>query len=688
MPADPNPLLALWTAPFEAPPFAEIAPGHFSPAFETALAEHKTEIERIAASQDEPNFVNTIEAMERSGARLDRVSAVFHNLAGANTNDEIEKIERDLAPVMARHFSEISLNEPLFRRIASVYAARDRQNLTPEQMRVLERYYTNFVRSGGGLPDDKKKRLAEINERLATLSTQFGQNVLADERAWKLVLDKDDLTGLSEAEIDAAQKAAEDRGLAGKYAITLSRSSVEPFLQNSARRDLREQAFRAWTLRGENDGASDNRPLVAEMLKLRAERARLLGYPTFAHFKLDDVMAKTPDAVRSLLESVWAPAKSRAAREQADLQKLAAERGDNVEIAPWDWRFYAEKVRNERFNLDDSAIKPYLQLDKMILAAFDTATRLFGLHFHERKDIPVYHPDVRTWEVTDAHGKHVGLFLGDYFARPSKHSGAWMSAFRSQEKLRDDIRPIIVNVMNFSKPPEGKPALLTMDDARTLFHEFGHGLHGLLSDVTYPLISGTSVARDFVELPSQLYEHWLEEPEVLRRFAVHAETGEPMPADLLERLLAARKFNQGFATVEYTSSALVDLEFHLLTDTDNLDPVRFERDVLTKIGMPGAISMRHRTPHFQHIFSGGYSAGYYSYLWSEVLDADAFQAFKDAGDIFDKETARKLKDFIYSAGGRQDPRELYRAFRGHEPSPEALLKKRGLDEIELLAGEV
>ncbi len=688
MPADTNPLLAPWTAPFETPPFADITPDHFSPAFETALAEHRAEIERIASSPDEPDFANTIEAMERSGDLLDRVSSVFHNLAGANTSAAIEKIERDLAPVMARHFSEISLNDPLFRRIASVYAKRETLGLAAEQMRVLERYHTNFVRSGGGLPEEKKKRLGEINERLATLSTQFGQNVLADEREWKLVLDKKDLAGLSDAEIDAAQKAAEDRGLAGKYAITLSRSSVEPFLQNSTRRDLREQAFRAWTSRGEHDGASDNRPLVAEMLKLRAERAKLLGYPAFAHFKLDDVMAKTPDAVRGLLESVWAPAKAQAAREEADLQKYAAAQGDNIEIAPWDWRFYADKVRTERFSIDDSEIKPYLQLDRMILAAFDTATRLFGLHFNERTDVPVYHPDVRTWEVTDDAGGHVGLFFGDYFARSSKHSGAWMSAFRSQEKLRGDISPIIVNVMNFSKPPEGKPALLTMDDARTLFHEFGHGLHGLLSNVTYPLISGTSVARDFVELPSQLYEHWLEEPDVLRRFAVHAETGEPISADLLERLLAARKFNQGFATVEYTSSALVDLEFHLLTNTESLDPARFERDVLTKIGMPKAITMRHRTPHFQHIFSGGYSAGYYSYLWSEVLDADAFQAFKDAGDIFDAETARKLKEYIYSAGGRSDPRELYRAFRGHEPSPEALLKKRGLDGVELLAGEV
>ncbi len=683
-----NPLLAPWTAPFECPPFGDIRPEHFRPAFEEALVKHMAEIEAIAASGEEPDFANVIEAMERAGAPLDRVSSVFHNLAGADTNDEIEAIERDMAPVMARHFSAISLNENLFRRIAAVYARRDSLDLTDEQKRVLERYHTNFVRSGGGLPDDRKKRLAEINERLATLSTQFGQNVLADEREWKLVLEENDLAGMSEAEIAAARKAAEDRGLAGKYVVTLSRSSIEPFLQSSTRRDLRETAWRAWTSRGEHDGKSDNRPLVAEMLKLRAERSKLLGYPSFAHFKLDDVMAKTPDAVRGLLESVWTPAKARARREEVDLQDLAARRGENIKIAPWDWRFYAEKLRAERFSVDEDELKQYLQLDRMIAAAFDCATRLFGLNFRERTDIALYHPDVRAWEVTDGSGRHVGLFLGDYFARPSKHSGAWMSAFRSQEKLAGDIRPIIVNVMNFAKPPEGKPALLTMDDARTLFHEFGHGLHGLLSDVTYPLISGTSVARDFVELPSQLYEHWLEQPEVLRRFAVHCETGEPMPEAMLEKLLAARRFNQGFATVEYTASALVDLEFHLLQDADNLDPVGFEKDVLTRIGMPDAISMRHRTPHFAHVFSGGYSAGYYSYLWSEVLDADAFQAFRDAGDIFDPETARRLKDFVYSAGGRQDPHEAYRAFRGHDPSPEALLKKRGLDEVELLAGEV
>jgi peptidyl-dipeptidase Dcp len=424
------------------------------------------------------------------------------------------------------------------------------------------------------------------------------------------------------------------------------------------------------------------------MVALRAEYARLLGYESWAHFKLEDVMAKTPEAVRGLLHQVWTPAKARAATEQRDLQKLAAGRGDNIEIEAWDWRFYTEVLRKERYDLDDAEVKPYLQLEQIIAAAFDTATRLFGVTFDERPDVPVYHPDVRAWEVRDAEGGHVGLFLGDYFARPSKHSGAWMSSFRSQERLTGDIRPIIVNVMNFSKPPEGQPALIGMDDARTLFHEFGHGLHGLLSDVTYPLISGTGVARDFVELPSQLYEHWLEQPEVLSRFAVHHETGEAMPTEMLDRLLSARRFNQGFATVEYTSSALVDLDFHLLTDTDGVDAETFERETLERIGMPRAISMRHRTPHFGHIFSGGYSAGYYSYLWSEVLDADAFDAFREAGDIFDPATARRLKDFIYSAGGRQDPHEAYRAFRGRDASPEALLKKRGLDVAELASGEV
>ncbi|MGQ4274495.1 M3 family metallopeptidase [Terrihabitans sp. B22-R8] len=682
-----NPLLAEWNAPFGTPPFEAIRPDDFGPAFEAGLAESRAGLAAIAEQAEEPSFANTIEALEGNGPILRRVASVFFNLAGADTSDAIEAIEREMAPVLARLSNEMFLNGRLFDRIAALHARRDELDLTPEQARVLERYHTMFVRNGAALPESDKTRLAEINERLASLSTAFGQNVLADERAWILQLTADDLDGLSEAQIAAAAKAAQDRGVEG-YAITLARSSIEPFLQSSRRRDLRETAFRAWIARGENAGATDNRPIIAEMVKLRAEYARLLGYESFAHFRLADVMAKTPDAVRGLLDSVWTPAKARAEAEQRDLQKLAATRGDNIDIEAWDWRFYTEAVRKERFDLDDAEIKPYLQLDNIIAAAFDTATQLFGVTFQERHDVPVYHPDVRAWEVLDAEGGHVGLFLGDYFARASKHSGAWMSSFRDQERLAGEVRPIIVNVMNFSKPPEGQPALLGMDDARTLFHEFGHGLHGLLSDVTYPLISGTSVARDFVELPSQLYEHWLEQKEVLSRFAVHHETGAPMPDEMLERLLAARRFNQGFATVEYTSSALLDLDIHLLPDAAGLDASAFEREALERIGMPAAIVMRHRTPHFGHIFSGGYSAGYYSYLWSEVLDADAFDAFREAGDIFDPVVARRLKDFIYSAGGRQDPHEAYRAFRGRDASPEALLKKRGLDIADLQTGEV
>ena len=554
---------------------------------------------------------------------------------------------------------------------------------TPKQLRVLDRHHTNFVRAGAHLDGDDKKRLAAINERLATLGTLFGQNVLADEKAYMLVLDGEaDLAGLPESLRAAAAQTAADRGVPGKHGITLSRSSIEPFLQFSARRDLREKAFEAWTRRGENGGATDNRPLMGETVALRAERARLLGYESYADFRLADTMAKTPDAASDLLEGVWAAGRKRAAVEAGDLQALIAEEGGNFALAPSDWRYYAERMRKRRFDFDGGELKPYLQLEKMIEAAFDTASRLFGLSFTELHDVAVYHPDVRAWQVSDSEGKPVGLFLGDYYARPSKRSGAWMSALRDQQRLNGDVKPIVVNVMSFSKPAAGEPALLSFDDARTLFHEFGHALHGLLSDVTYPSIAGTNVARDFVELPSQLFEHWLERPEILRRFALHAKTGEPMPEALLEKVLAARTFNQGFATVEYTSSALVDMALHRAPVSGDVDVVAFERATLDKIGMPEAIVMRHRTPHFQHIFSGeGYAAGYYSYLWSEVLDADAFDAFEETGDVFDPATAKRLREFIYSAGNLRDPAAAYAAFRGRAPDPTALLRKRGLEAL-------
>jgi peptidyl-dipeptidase Dcp len=674
-----NPLLQPWSTPFEAPPFDRIDRAGFRDAFWQAMELDRAEVDAITNDPAEPSFENTIVALERSGRLLNRASAAFFNLAGADSDETLKAIEREMAPVLSKHNSAIYLNDPLFRRIDAVKTRRDALGLGDEELRLLDKWHKLFVRQGAGRTAEVRARLAAIGERLAVLGTRFGQNVLADEQAYTLVLETDeDLAGLPNFLVAAAREAAAERGLAG-HVITLSRSSIEPFLQYSARRDLREKAFRAWIARGEGGGETDNRAVIAEMVELRAERARLLGYPSFAHYRLDDTMAGTPDRALELLRSVWEPARSLALREAADLQALADREGGGFRIAPWDWRYYAERVRKERFALDAGGVKPYLQLDSMIAAAFDCATRLFGLSFTERHDVPVYHPDVRAFEVTDREGRPVGLFFGDYFARPSKRSGAWMSAFRGQRKLDGDVRPIIVNVMNFSKSTGDEPALLSFDDARTLFHEFGHGLHGLLSDVTYPSLAGTAVSRDFVEFPSQLYEHWLEQPDVLRRFARHYRTGEPMPDSLIERVLASRQFNQGFATVEYTSSALVDLELHLLPSAHNLDVTAFERATLESLAMPDAIVMRHRTPHFGHVFSGeGYSSAYYSYLWSETLDADGFAAFEEAGDIFDPQTAKRLKDYVYSAGDLRDPAEAYRAFRGRLPSPEALMRQRGL----------
>jgi peptidyl-dipeptidase Dcp len=673
-----NPLLSRWDTPFGVPPFERIAPEMFRDAFEQALATDLTEVGAISANPDAPTFENTIAALERAGRLLDQVSGVFFNLTGADTNDSLKAIEREVAPLLAQHRNRIYLDEALFRRVDALATRRAELGLDDEQDRVLERYHRVFRRQGAGLPAEVKTRLAAISERLAVLGTKFGQNVLADEQAYTLDLGEADLAGLPDYLVAAAREAAGERGLAG-YVVTLSRSSIEPFLAFSERRDLRERAFREWIARGEGGGETDNRAIVAEMVALRAERAKLLGFPSFAHFRLDDSMAKTPDAALGLLRSVWDPARSLAEREAADLQALIDEEGGGFTLAPWDWRYYAEKLRQRRFDLEPGATKPYLPLDRMIAAAFDTAERLFGLTFSERQDLPRYHPDVRAFEVRDRDGRHIGLFLGDYFARPSKRSGAWMSSFRGQRKLDGEVRPIIVNVMNFSKGSGEIPSLLSFDDARTLFHEFGHALHGLLSDVNYPAIAGTSVTRDFVEFPSQLYEHWLEQPEVLRRFALHYRTGEPMPEALLEKVLAARRFNSGFGTVEYVSSALVDLDFHLLPSADNLDVGEFERAALAEIHMPEAIVMRHRTPHFTHVFSGdGYSSAYYSYLWSEVLDADGFGAFEEAGDIYAPEVAVRLRQFVYAAGDRRDPAEAYRLFRGRSPSPEALLAQRGL----------
>jgi peptidyl-dipeptidase Dcp len=676
-----NPLLADWQTPDAVPPFDRIKPEHFRPAYARALADHDAEIAAITANAEPPSFDNTIAALERSGRALDRIAAVFHLLIGAHSNDTLLEIERELSPQIARHWNKINTNPVLFRRADALMRGIDTLALTAEQKRVLERYHTGMRRAGAGLDGAAKERLAAIIERLATLGTTFSQNVLADEQGFALPVEGEaELAGLPAFMREVLKSEAQERGLPG-YAVTLSRSSVEPFLQFSGRRELREKVFRAYTRRGDNGGSTDNKAIIAEMVRLRAERAQLLGFADYAHYRLDDEMAKTPAAVRNLLDTVWTRARGRALTDRDALQALVQEDGGNFALAPWDWRYYAEKLRQRRCDFDEATIKPYLNLDRMIEAAFYTAQRLFGLGFTPRPDVPVWHPDVRAWEVRDRDGREVGLFFGDYFARPSKRSGAWMTSLRDQEKLAGDIRPLIINVCNFAKAADGEPTLLSFDDARTLFHEFGHALHGLLSAVTYPKISGTNVATDFVELPSQLYEHWLEQPDVLRRYARHYETGEPMPEELLQRLIAARNFNMGFATVEYVASAIVDLDFHSLPKADGLDATAFEATALQRIGMPNEIAMRHRPPHFGHIFSGGgYAAAYYSYMWSEVLDADAFAAFEETGDIFDPATAKRLRETIYAAGGARDPADAYKAFRGRLPSADALLRKRGFTE--------
>ncbi len=677
--AGANPLLAKWTTPFEMPPFDRVRDEHFMPAFDRAFADNVAEIEAIAKDPATPTFQNTIDVLERTGRSLERAASVFYNLAGTDTNETIQAIERKVAPRFAKHGMRIYQNAKLFRRVDRLMQEKGSLGLTEEQTRVLERYRRAFIRSGAALDAKARKRLAAIAERLATLGTRFNQNVLADEQAFLLVLEtEDELAGLPEAVRAAAAQTASERGHKGKHVVSLSRSSIEPFLQFSSRRDLREQAYKAWRQRGANGGKTDNRKIIAEMLKLRAERSRLLGFKTSADAAMEFSMAKTPANVRKLLMDVWKPAKVRACTERDDLQEAVRAEGGNFEVAGWDWRYYAEKVRKFKFDVDEAEVKPYLQLDSVIDAAFDCANKLFGVTFKERKDLPVYNPEVRCFEVTGPDGRHVGLFLGDYFARPSKRSGAWMSGWRDQHKLdAQEVRPIVVNVMNFAKGAPGEPALLSIDDARTLFHEFGHGLHGLLSNVTYPTVSGTSVEKDFVELPSQLYEHWFMHPQVLKKFARHYKSGKPLPEALLEKIKAARNFNMGFATVEYVAAAIVDLDLHVLEDTHDLDVDAFEKETLNRIGAPAEIGMRHRIPHFQHII-GGYAAGYYSYMWSEVMDADAFGAFEEAGNIFDRVIAKRLYENIYSAGGKRDPADAYKAFRGRLPTTRALLEKRGL----------
>jgi len=682
--ATSNPLLQPWTTPYGLPPFESVRAEHFEPAYEVALAQHLAEVDAIAADANAPSFDNTIAAIDRSGRLLDRIEGLFHNLTSSETSPALQAVEMRMAPKLAAHSSAFFMHRALFARIDALHAQRDSLGLTPEQLRVLERFHFDFVRAGAKLEPAAQTRYAQIMSRLAELTTRFGQNVLADESAYRLVLrDEAERAGLPDFVRAAMQQAAADRGVTDGLLVTLSRSHIVPFLTFSERRDLREQAWRAWTSRGEHAGAHDNRAVAREILTLRNEQARLHGFACYADYALTDTMAGQQAAVTALLKQVWEPAKARAAHEQAALEALALSRGETLQIQPWDWRFYAEKVRQVRYDLDEATIKPYFPLTRMVDALFDCAQRLFGLRFTEQPALKAYHPDVKVYEVRDAGDAVIGVFLHDNFARASKRSGAWMSSFRRQSRngVEADGRviPIVINNNNFAKGAAGEPTLLSFDDANTLFHEFGHGLHGLLSNVTYERVSGTSVLRDFVELPSQIFEHWLSEPEVLKRHARHYQTGEPIPDALVARLLEARLFNQGFETVRYTASALVDMTAHALTAPEAPDVVDFERAELQRIGAPASTGINHRLVHFQHLFSGsGYAAGYYVYLWAEVLDADGFDAFVEAGNPFDAAVAARLRQFIYGAGNSIEPSAAYRAFRGRGPVVEPMLKQRGL----------
>jgi peptidyl-dipeptidase Dcp len=675
-----NPLLATWTGPYGGvPAFDRFALSQFRSALEEGMEANRRDIAAITARTEPATFENTLAALEDSGRTFNDVGTVFGVWASTLNGPEFQVIEREMAPKLAAFSDEIFQNEKLFQRIEAVYTSPDKAKLNPEQQRLAWYYYTSFVRSGAKLDATAKKRLADINQRLATLYTSFSQNVLADEEGYAVILETEaDLAGLSSSIRDAAAAAAEARGQKGKWAIPNTRSAMEPFLTYSTRRDLREKVWRNYVNRGDNGDKHDNNALITEILQLRAERAKLLGFQTHAHWRLENAMAKTPERATALMEAVWPAAVARVRQEVADMQAIANKEGTKLKIAPWDYRFYAEKVRKAKYDLDENEVKPYLQLEKLREGMFWVAGELFGFTFSPVSDVPVYHPDVRVWEVKDkASGKHVGLWYFDPYARIGKRSGAWMNAYRNQERFMGEITTIVSNNSNFLKGNPGEPVLISWEDASTLFHEFGHALHGLSSNVTYPSLSGTSVARDYVEFPSQLLEHWLSTPEVLNRYALHYQTGKPIPPELVAKIDKASTFNQGFATVEYLSSALVDMKLHTAGD-QKIDPDAFERDTLKKLGMPEEIVMRHRTPQFGHIFSGdGYSAGYYSYLWSDTLTADAYEAFTQGKGPYDTDVAAKLRKNVFSAGNTVDPAEAYRAFRGKDAGIDALMRKRG-----------
>ncbi len=686
-----NPFFQEWTTSFEVPPFLDIRDEHYMPAFEKGMEENLVEIDSIVNNAEEPTFANTIEALERTGALLTKVQRVFSNLASSNTNPKLQELQRELSPMLSAHYDKITLNQDLFSRIDKVWESKDDADLTKEQEKLLKDTRKLFVRSGALMNEAQKQKISELNSKISELSTAFGQNLLAETNGFEMILDKEDLEGLSEGVISAASEAAskkmeeadsdeEKNKYENKYVFTPHRSSMYPFLTESTRRDLREILYKSYVMRGDNNNEFDNKKIAAQIAKLRADRANIMGYKTHAHFILEENMLKTPEEVYDLLLQLWRPALKRAKAEVADMQAVADAEGQDFKVAAWDWWHYSEKVRKAKYDLDEAAIKPYLSLDNVIQGVFNTTNKLWGLNFREIFDIDLYHPDARVWEVTDKDGSHLAIFIGDYFTRSNKRGGAWMSSFKGQSNLDGRERPIVVNVCNFPAPVGDNPSLLSFDNVVTLFHEFGHAMHGTLTDVTYGSMAGTSGPRDFIELPSQLLEHWASEPQVLKSFATHYETGEPIPDELIEKLLKASKFNQGFINTEYLAAALLDMDWHTISAKESIkDANSFEQKSLSEIGLIEEIAARYRTTYFAHIFSGGYSSGYYSYVHAAVLDSDGFEAFKEAGDVFDAELSSKLRKHIYEKGSTEEAMDLYVNFRGRKPIIAPLLKVRGLD---------
>ena len=661
------------------------------PAFKKGMKDNLAEIEVIIKNTEAPTFANTIEELERSGKLLGKVQRVFSNLASSNTNPKLQELQRDLSPMLSAHYDKIVLNEDLFNRVEEIWNNRESIDLNKEQQKLLKDTRKQFVRSGALLDDSQKDQITKINSKISELSTEFGQNLLAETNGFELILNKSDLDGLSDGVVSAAYELATQNmdntdseeakeKYKDKYVFTPHRTSMYPFLTESTRRDLREKLYNSYVMRGDNNNETDNKKIAVLIAKLRAERANIMGYKSHAHFVLDENMLKTPEEVYDLLIQLWKPALKRAKIEVADMQAVADTEGKDFKIAAWDWWHYSEKVRKEKYDLDESAIRPYLSLDNVIQGVFNTTNKLWGLNFREIFDIDTYHPDARIWEVTDKDGSHLAIFIGDYFTRSNKRGGAWMSSFKGQSNLDGKQRPIVVNVCNFPAPVGDNPSLLSFENAITLFHEFGHAMHGILTDVTYGSMAGTSGPRDFIELPSQLLEHWVSEPEVLKSFATHFETGESMPDELIEKLLKAGKFNQGFINTEYLAASLLDMDWHTMSvlDAQNISN-NFEKNSMNKIGLIDQISPRYRSTYFAHIFSGGYSSGYYSYVHAAVLDSDAFEAFKEVGNVFDPELSSKLRKEIYEKGSTEEAMDLFVNFRGRKPIIEPLLKVRGLD---------